>query len=170
MKPPPHLYRVARSDSPLRFSRIHPADVTLPGAGNRFDVPGGGVLYGATSFFGCFAETLARFRPSAAARAAVQAEDPHFMICGGVPAEWRARRLRITLQTVDALPFLDVEDGTAHEFLTTALAREMDALSVPVIDVATIRGPNRLITVQRRRGHTWPPTATATSHTAGFAI
>lgn len=146
VSPPPRLYRVARSDNPLRFSQIDPADVPLPGAGNRFDVPGDGVLYCATQPAGCYAETLARFRPSAAVRAAVQDEDPHFMVCGGVPADWRARRLKVTAETVDALPFLDVEDERTHDFLTTELAREMAALSVPLIDVSIIRGPKRLIT------------------------
>ena len=140
------LFRVARADQPLRFSQIAPADVPLPKAGNRFDVPGGGVLYCATEPAGCYAEVLARFRPSAAVRAAVQDEDPGFMICGGVPADWRDRRLEVELDLVDALPFLDVEHEATHEYLTTAVAREMAALSIPVIDVGVIRGPNRLAT------------------------
>lgn len=143
---PPLLYRVARSDTAMRFSQIDPADVPLPSAGNRFDVPGGGVLYCASQPTGCYAETLARFRPSAAVRAAVLDEDAKFMVCGGVPADWRARRVKVALEAVDALPFLDVEHERTHEFLTTALAREMAALSVPLIDVSVIRGPNRLVT------------------------
>lgn len=143
---PDLLFRVARADQPLRFSQIAPADVPLPKAGNRFDVPGGGVLYCATEAAGCYAEVLARFRPSAAVRAAVAEEDPSFMICGGVPADWRDRRLEVELDLVDALPFLDVEHEATHEYLTTAVAREMAALSIPVIDVGVIRGPNRLAT------------------------
>lgn len=83
---PETLFRVARAEQPLRFSQISPADVPLPKAGNRFDVPGGGILYCATDAVGCYAEVLARFRPSAAVRSAVQHEDPHFMLGGGVPA------------------------------------------------------------------------------------
>lgn len=143
---PNQLFRVARLDSPLRFAQIAPADVPLPRAGNRFDVPGGRVLYCATDPVGCYAETLARFRPSATVRAAVQDEDPYFMVCGGVPADWRARRLTVTVEPVNALPFLDVEHEQTHEFLTGELAREMAALSVPIIDVSVVRGPNRLIT------------------------
>lgn len=143
---PGRLYRVARADGPLRFAQIDPADVPLPNAGNRFDVPGGGVLYCATMSTGCYAETLSRFRPSAAVRAAVQAEDPHFMVCGGVPADWRNRRLKVTVTVVDPLPFLDVEDERTHEALTTELAKELSALSVPAVDVSVIRGPNRLVT------------------------
>lgn len=125
---------------------IDPADVSLPNAGNRFDVPGGGVLYCATAAVGCYAETLARFRPSAAVRVAVQDEDPGFMVCGGVPADWRARRLKVILGAVSPLGFLDVEHPDTHEYLTTVLARQIAALSVPVIDVSVIRGPNRLVT------------------------
>lgn len=143
---PARLYRVARADQPLRFSQIAPADVPLPKAGNRFDVPGGGVLYCATEAAGCYAEVLARFRPSAAVRAAVQDEDPGFMICGGVPADWRDRRLEVELDLVHSLPFLDVEHEATHEYLTTAVAREMAALSISVIDLGVIRGSNRLAT------------------------
>lgn len=146
VEPPGALFRVARADQPLRFSQIAPADVPLPKAGNRFDVPGGGILYAATDAAGCYAETLARFRPSAAVRAAVEEEDPRFMICGGVPADWRDRRLEVKLAVDDALPFLDVEHEATHEHLTTAVAREMAALSIEVIDVSVIRGPNRLAT------------------------
>lgn len=56
--PPDVLLRVGRSRAPLRFSTISPVDATLPKAGNRFDVPGGGVLYAATKAEACYAETL----------------------------------------------------------------------------------------------------------------
>ena len=45
---PEILWRLERATTPLlRFSRICPADAERP-CGNRFDVPGGGVLYAAT--------------------------------------------------------------------------------------------------------------------------
>lgn len=144
------VFRVARGDAPMRFSVIDPADVAVPNGGNRYDVPGGGVLYCATTAAGCYAETLARFRPSAAVRAAVQHEDPAFMMCGGVPADWRARRLKIVVEALTPLPFLDVEHPDTHDFLTTALAQEIaqlvPSLSNGSIDVPTIRGANRLLT------------------------
>lgn len=161
------LFRVARADQPLRFSQIAPADVPLPKAGKRFDVPGGGILYCATEAAGCYAEVLARFRPSAAVRAAVQDEDPGFMICGGVPADWRDRRLEVELDLVDALPFLDVEHEATHEYLTTAVAREMAALSIPLIDVGVIRGPTAWPPELSRRGHSRPRTMTVIFPTAG---
>lgn len=79
---PDLLWRVARSDDPLTMSEISPADYALADAGNRFDTLGGGVLYCGTEAVGCYAETLARFRPSAAIRMRL-AEEPSdgFMVC-----------------------------------------------------------------------------------------
>lgn len=83
---PPPMWRVGRSDDLLRFSSITAAGGALPEGVNRFDVPGGAVLYCATVLRGCYAETLARFRLSATIRQVVADEDPNFMVCGGVPA------------------------------------------------------------------------------------
>ncbi|MGI8887526.1 MAG: RES domain-containing protein [Nocardioidaceae bacterium] len=55
---------VGRNSGLLNYSTISPTDAELPKAGNRFDVPGGGVLYAATTRAGCFVETLARFASS----------------------------------------------------------------------------------------------------------
>lgn len=68
------------------------------------------------------------------------------MICGGVPADWRHRRVRVSVALVEPLPFLDVEAPQTHEFLTTELADRLTPLGVTVLDVAQVRGPNRLIT------------------------
>ena len=143
---PSQLWRVARSDDPLRMSLISAQDNALPGAGNRFDTVSGGVLYCSTDLQTCYLETLARFRPSAAVRAAVQHEDPGFMVCGGVPADWRVRRVKVCLELQDPLPFLDVEHMDTHEYLTTAMAPELVALGIGVLDVAAVRGPNRQLT------------------------
>lgn len=148
VKPSDILWRVERSEPPLRFSRINAVDAALDRAGNRFDVPGGGVLYGATDPSGAFAETLAGFRPSAkviAALAAAPAE-PGMRPPGTVPAEWRtARRLR-AFETIDPLPFVDIEDPATHTYLTEAAARVLLELGVEQLDVATVRGPSRLLT------------------------
>ena len=143
---PPTLYRITRVTDPLRFSGIDPSDALLPSSGNRFDVPDGAVLYCATDSTGCYAETLARFRPSATVRAAVADAEPGFMVCGGIPADWREQRVGVQVAIDDALPFLNVEHQATHEYLTTALAVEMVALNLPVIDVGVVRGSNRLAT------------------------
>ncbi|MUK03063.1 hypothetical protein GM708_14715 [Vibrio cholerae] len=61
---PDRVWRVALIPSGQRFSEIAPDDALLPDAGNRFDVPGGGVLYCATSPRGSYLETLAGKRVS----------------------------------------------------------------------------------------------------------
>lgn len=100
---PPQLWRVGRSADPLHFSHIDPIDATLPRSGNRFDVPGGGVLYAATTQEGAFAETLARYRPTATMRALRVHEDEHLMAAGAVPADWRDRRQLVRFALEDPL-------------------------------------------------------------------
>lgn len=139
-------WRVARAGNPLRFSKITAQDAPLSGAGNRFDVPGGGVLYAATDLRGCFTETLARFRPTAKMRELLKDEDEDFMICGGVPADWRLKRLKARVETTDALPFVDVEHPETLAYLSVEIALELSALKVDVLDIGLMRGRNRLIT------------------------
>lgn len=114
-------------------------------------------MYFGSNEAGCFAETLARFRPTAAMRAIVAEEDPGFVVCGGVPQDWRERRLMIEAATIDPLHFVDVEDPDTHEFLTSSMAPQLDALGVSVLDVAALRGPNRAVT---RAVSTWIYAAT----------
>lgn len=143
---PAGLKRVARADDPLRPSVIDRAVAGQARIGNRFDVVGAGVLYFATESIGAFAETTAPFRPSAAVRAAVRDEDPAYPRPGTITALWRARR-RLVTATLDApLPFLDVEHPATHEYLTTQIAAPLAALGVGVLDVPTVRGPDRRIT------------------------
>ncbi len=137
--------RVARSDQPLGFATIAQPDAQLSFAGNRFDVLGGGVLYLGSTAHGCYAETVARFRPSAKVRAAV-GDEPGFVICGGIPADWRARRLEVQVDLPDALPFVDVESPQTHTYLTAVMAPALAGLGVDALDVGLVRGRNRLIT------------------------
>ncbi|WP_203585882.1 RES family NAD+ phosphorylase [Subtercola lobariae] len=102
---PSTLWRVGRSPVPLHFSSITPIDAARQSAGNRFDVPGGGVLYAASSPSGAFAETLARFRPTTRMRSLPIERDEHLMAVGGVPADWRTRRQLVSLRLRDPLPF-----------------------------------------------------------------
>ena len=89
---PDRLWRVGRSPDPMNFAGITPEDASLPTGGNRFDVPGGGVLYAASHATGAFAETLARFRPTTKMRRLPIDGDDHLMMPGSVPADWRTRR------------------------------------------------------------------------------
>ena len=140
------LFRVARADNPFYWSEISAEDSPRKHAGNCFDVPGHGVLYFASSLEGAYAETLARFRPSPAIRMHVAEQDPGFMMVGGVPRDWREKRTIAEAVLSDPLPFLDVESAQTHEALTTAMATELVDLGEGVIDVASVRGRNRLLT------------------------
>lgn len=140
------VYRVARATATLEPSRIAAEDALATRAGNRFDVVGGGVIYCGTTVRGCFAETVARFRPSAKMRAIIGQEDPGFVACGGVPQNWRDQRSIVAASIADSLPFVDIDDPITHEYLNAKMAEELADLGVEVLDVGNVRGPNRLIT------------------------
>jgi hypothetical protein len=144
---PPVMWRVERTSPALRFARMAAQDAALE-AGNRFDVVGVGVLYAATHPAGAFAETLAGFRPSSTllAKMAQHESDTAHAAPGEVTRSWRlGRRLR-SLRLEDPLPFLDVDDPATHTFLTQKMAEQLSALGVGNLDVATVRGPSRLLT------------------------
>ena len=89
-------------------------------AGNRFDIPGAGVLYGTTKAEGGFAETLAGFRPRASMVGAFSklTPEPGRGLPGQVPAAWlNTRRLR-TFDVTGSLPFVDLESPATHAYLT----------------------------------------------------
>lgn len=140
------VYRVARSNAPLEASRIAAEDALATRAGNRFDVVGGGVIYCGTGVKVCFAETVARFRPSAKIRAIMEQEEPGFVVCGGVPQNWREQRAVISATIADPLPFIDIDDPVTHEYLNAKMADELADLGVATLDGGNVRGPNRLIT------------------------
>lgn len=140
------LCRVARAESPFHWSEISAEDSPRKHVGNRFDVPGHGVMYFASDLEGAYAETLARFRPSPKIRKYVAEQDPHFMMVGGVPRDWRDKRTIAEAVLRDPLPFLDVESAHTHEVLSSAMAAELVELGEGVIDVASVRGRNRLLT------------------------
>jgi hypothetical protein len=141
---PDSVYRVARADDPLRFSYIRPDDAVLPKAGNRYDVAGGGVLYAATQLEACFGETVARYRPSPVMRELLSAEDEGFMLCGGLPRDWRLRRTIVEISAADPLPFLDVDAPETQDFLSAELAPLLVGLGYTnPLDLSTLRNSDR---------------------------
>ncbi|WP_081744705.1 RES family NAD+ phosphorylase [Arthrobacter sp. H14] len=82
--PAHRLWRVAYKGNALKYPWIDPFQAESQKAGNRFDVPGGGVLYASSNVEGCFAETLARLRPSPAMLRLNFAMDPHHMKPGSI--------------------------------------------------------------------------------------
>ncbi len=145
---PEKLLRLARKDLALNFSRIRPSDHLLPHAGNRYDVPGAGVLYGADTAATCLIETLARFRPSAAVlkrlAKAPLAEREQFMPPGSIPREWRLQRRIFTIELINPLPFVDVESGRTISYLDQALAQTLISFGYEQpLDLAVLRNQDR---------------------------
>jgi len=143
---PATVWRVGRASDPLRFSEINPEDGVELLGGNRFDVAGGGVLYAATTPTGCYAETLARYRPTAAMRRLRAQPDEHLMETGSVPADWRERRRLVSFGLESPLPFLDVDAPETHTYLTEAMAEWLDGIGRTNLDVAELRGKDRRLT------------------------
>jgi hypothetical protein len=142
------VFRVSRREDPLSFSRINVADAELSQAGNRFDVPGGAVLYCSSTLKGSFAETFAHFRPSPAVVAALSAEpNSTHMNPGSVPTDWRLQRVKLRVTCVDPLPFLDAEHPRTIAALNKYLAKDLVAIGADEpLDVSMVRGRNRQLT------------------------
>lgn len=114
-------------------------------AGNRFDVPGGGALYCGTDRRGCFAEVLARHRPAPRV-AAIAALDGDFVSPGGIAAAWRDERRVSELELQDPLPFVDIEHEATRAWLQEEIPQALAARGVSSLDVAAVRGNDRLLT------------------------
>jgi len=118
--------------------------------GNRFDPRSYdyGVLYFGSTLQACFAETLARLRPSVKLFALVEDEwrQQGFMAAGTVPADWRQRRTAVRVRLPGAARFVDVESPLTHQFLRVELAPALAALGIDDLDVSTVRGPDRQVT------------------------
>jgi len=145
VSPPSVLWRVARTSKELAFSEIDALTATLPKSGNRFDVPGGGVLYCSSDRRGCYAEVLARHRPSPTV-AAIAALDSGFMPPGGLAAGWRHERRISEIEIESPLPFVDIEHEQTRSWLQQERPELLVARSVTSLDVAAIRGDDRLLT------------------------
>lgn len=144
LNPPNVLWRVERISPTLRFSWINAVDAESDREGNRFDVPGGGVLYAATDPRGAYAETIAQFRPSALAPELDAAGlEPGRVRYGTLPKQWRATRRLRSLQLNDPRPFIDIDHPASHAFLTREAGEVLRALGLANLDVGLVRGPSR---------------------------
>ena len=146
---PPTVWRIAVAGRGESFSEISAAEADSPG-GNRFDVPGGGVLYGCTVPLGCFYEVLSRFRVALPGRTNAAAEaaslDTGYMSPGSVPREWRLNRSKFQVSVSDPLPFLDIEHQQTRAFLRQEIGDFLAECDAPDLDVSDVRGPNRRLT------------------------
>lgn len=142
------MVRVERLEPALRYSRITAETAGLDRSGNRFDVPGAGVLYAASTEQGAFAETTAHFRRSASVleRMAKAGATVDELQIPSVDASWRATRVVRSLCTREALPFVDIEAAQTHTYLTEHARSVLLSLGVPVLDVPAVSGHSRRLT------------------------
>jgi hypothetical protein len=142
------IWRVARGDDPLAVPIA--SDGAGTGGANRFDAltMDYGVLYFGTTLEACFAETLARLRPSLEMLALVEDEwaELGFMEVGRVPSDWRTRRSAVHVRLTSGTKFLDVDAPETHQYLRSELALGLSALGLKDLDVSTVRGPDRRVT------------------------
>ena len=145
---PSPLWRVERTNPALRFSLLNPVDLMNDRARNRFDIPCAGVLYGATKAEGGFAEALAGFRPRASMVGAFSelTPEPGRVLPGQVPVAWLSTRRLRTFDATGSLPFVDPESPTTHAYLTEQASTVLLHQGLENLDVAAVRGPNRLLT------------------------
>lgn len=144
------LWRVARNGQGDRFSRISAVEADGTG-GNRFDVPGGGVLYCGSSKIACYFETLARFRvatPEGALNPAALAasKDSQFMQPGAIPRQWREERRVFRIDLEDPLPFIDIESEETRAYLAKTIPQTLARHDAQQLDVSDVRGKDRLLT------------------------
>jgi hypothetical protein len=139
---------VGRNPEPLTVAAPKAHDLRSKRAGNRFDIAGAEVLYCASTLEGCFAETLARFRPKLELAALVADEwtAAGHLRPGSVPAGWRHRRTAVEVALDPGYRFLDVDDLDTHQFLRGELALGLAALGYDDLDLGLIRGPDRRVT------------------------
>lgn len=142
----PHtVYRVARNSGLLDPSQITPGDAALSTAGNRYDVPGGGVTYAATQVETCYAEVLSRYRVSPRIKKLL-ANEKNFMAVGCVPIDWRLRRSVAELSAVDPLPFFDVDHPDTMAYLGDVLSDALLSLGYDeALDLADLCNQDRLL-------------------------
>lgn len=164
------VYRVARRSA----NPFAPPPWELAGEdgtfGNRFDDPSAGdgrplsarfrTIYCATTAAGAFGETVARFRPSLALLAQLQAVDdaepfesafaefldPADPTKGVIPADWRlGHRLAPTLLN-PLLRFVDLPAPSTLQHLRAALAPTASGLGLPDFDLSAVTSPQRRLT------------------------
>ena len=127
MPPAPHLVtaperhlRISRTIEPLKHSFVGAIEASQARNGNRFDVPGGGVLYTATHESTCFDEVLARMRPSPWLQTLDWAEDERAGFPIGLPADWRDQRRIYTVRVSTDLPFVDIDHPDTWRWMENA--------------------------------------------------
>src|SRR5437016_3193479 len=132
-----HLYRIGRPPDPLAW----PPHAVI--GQERFDDPlrQYRVLYAAAQRAGCFAETLAAFRPSlaslAAERAVLNTIEP--LRTATIPAEWWRNRLVATFRLAPGR-WLDLRTLTTFQVLREEFAELASSLGLADVDLSAATG------------------------------
>jgi RES domain-containing protein len=131
------LYRIGRPPDPLDW----PPHAVI--GQERFDDPlrQYRVLYAAAQRAGCFAETLAAFRPSlaslAAERAVLNTDEP--LRTATIPAEWWRNRLVATFRLAPGR-WLDLRTLTTFQVLREEFAELASSLGLADVDLSAATG------------------------------
>jgi hypothetical protein len=137
------LYRIGHLPDPLTWP---PVELT---GGGRFDDPRREfrVLY-AGGRRACFFETLAPFRPSVEALAAMRGVTgtDEMLPQAIVPADWYQKRAVARLRLLPGQRWLDLRATQTHETLRTELASILLALGVRDLDLSEVLSRERRLT------------------------
>jgi hypothetical protein len=141
------LYRIGRPPDPLAL----PPYAAI--GHERFDDPlrQYRVLYAAAPRAGCFAETLAAFRPSLASLATERAvlNTPEPLRSAWVPAAWWGNRL-VGAFTLGAGCWLDLRALTTFQVLRDAFAELANSLGLVDVDLSAATGRIAIAGEERR--------------------
>ncbi len=141
-----NVFRIGRKPDPwlLSWALVHD-DGTF---GNRYDDPHSsyGVIYAATKRFGCFVETLARFRidPVLAAEMAKIHGDDDFYPMGNVPPEWLSERVMGNALVHGECA--DIYNSEWIDKLRIKLLPQLQALGLKEVDAAVLHSSVRPVT------------------------
>ena len=144
------VHRIGRTPDPWQYpdwSRAN-SDRTF---GNRFDDPNGEyrVLYSSSVRFGCFLETLARYRPDLTLYAELReiAGPDDFIPLGTVPLEWFRNRLIGSAEAHGT--FADIGSSEWLSILRRHLAPLLISREIPDFDAAVLQKTGPRILTQK---------------------
>lgn len=144
---PDTVVRITRPIDPLAFSRVGAVEARNATQGNRFDVPGGGVLYAATQSATSFHEVCARFRPSAFyGTLNYKLDDDAGFPPAGIPADWRLNRRLYTLQVKTDLPFVDISNHQTWKWLEDRMPGLLLQEQLEHVEAKDVYSSNRRLT------------------------
>lgn len=146
VEPPSEQFRITRTIDPLAYSKVGAIEASVSTAGNRFDVPGGGVLYTATTVATCVDEVLARMRPAPGMQNFDFTEDANAGFVVGLPADWREQRRIYTLAVTSELPFVNIDDEASWRWLERHAPVALLEAQAKHIDREHIYSSNRRVT------------------------